>query len=135
MKAKAPAATPEQYLASAPAIHRKDLVELDALIRQSAPNLKPYIQSGMLGYGRYTYKYATGREGQWFTIGLSSRKRHISLYVCATDAGQYVPEKYKELLPKASIGKSCVRFRRLSDLDRRVLDKMIRHAAKASPQA
>jgi len=135
MKTKTPVLTPEKYLASVPAVHRKDVAELDALIRKSAPGLKPYIQSGMLGYGQYSYKYGTGREGQWCTIGLSSRKKYISLYVCAVDGGQYVPERYKDALPKADIGKSCVRFKRLSDVDRTVLDKMIRHAAKVAPKA
>ena len=30
-------------------------------------------------------------------------------------------EKYKEALPKANIGKGCVRFKRLSDLDEAAL--------------
>src|SRR6476469_4525292 len=106
MKKSSSPKTPEEYLATVPPAHRRDVAELDALIRKNAPQLAPYIQSGMLGYGRYSYKYEAGREGHWCTIGLSSRKKYISLYVCATDGGQYVPEGYKDLLPRASIGKS-----------------------------
>ena len=71
------------------------------------------------------YKYASGREGDWFRIGVASNKNYISLYICAG------AERYKEALPKASIGRGCVRFKRLGDLDRAALKKMIRETAKA----
>jgi hypothetical protein len=47
----------------------------------------------------------------------------------AADGKTYVAEKFKEQLPKASIGKSCVRFKRLSDLDEATLAKLIREGA------
>jgi hypothetical protein len=41
-----------------------------------------------------------------------------------------VAEGFKEALPKASIGKSCVRFKRLSDLDPAALTRLIEAGAK-----
>jgi hypothetical protein len=71
----------------------------------------------MLGYGRFHYRYATGREGDASLIALASRKQYISLYVLCADENGYLAEQYVERLPKASIGKSCVRFKRVSHVD------------------
>ncbi len=52
-----------------------------------------------------------------------------SLYCLAADSRGYVAERFKERLPKASIGKSCVRFKRLSDLDEDGLRELLRLTA------
>ena len=96
-----------------------------------APDLEPRIQSGMLAYGTYRYRYSTGREGEWFPIGLASQKRYISLYVIATLGDRYLAETYVDRLPKADIGRSCVRFKRLTDVDERLLEQLIRAGAAA----
>ena len=89
----------------------------------------------MIGYGRYHFRYASGREGDWCLLGLASHKRYMSLYVTAEDGkGGYLAEAYRDRLSKADIGKSCVRFRRLEDLDQEVLREMLREAA-TSPAA
>ncbi len=124
------ATTPEAYLEALEEPRRSDIRALHELIRATAPGLEPRIASGMLAYGRYTYHYASGRSGEWFPIGLASQKRYISLYVTATDGGSYLAEAYRERLPKADIGKSCVRFKRLADLDREALVELISAGAK-----
>lgn len=124
------ARTPEEYIAELQEPRRGEIAQLDTLIRKTVPKLEPHIRSGMLGYGTYHYKYASGREGDWFRIGLASNKNYISLYACAADEQGYVAERYKERLPKASIGKSCVRFKRLEDLDLKVLKELLRETAK-----
>ena len=93
--------------------------------------LEPTMEFGMLGYGKFHYKYATGREGDWMKIGIANNKQYISVYCCAADEDGYVAEQFKERLPKANIGKSCVRFKRVSDLDEDVLRELIRKSAKA----
>ena len=100
------------------------------MIRKRAPELDPHMRSGMLGYGSYPYRYASGKEGEWFVIGLANQKRYISLYVCAADEQGYLAERFADRLPKADIGKSCVRFKRLSDLDPDIVGEMIAEAAK-----
>ncbi len=124
------ARTTEEYLAELSEPRRSEIARLDKLIRQTVPGLDPHIRSGMLGYGTYHYKYASGREGDWFRIGLASNKNYISLYACAADERGYVAERYKERLPKASIGKSCVRFKRLADLDLEVLKELLKETAE-----
>lgn len=134
MKGQLNVSTPAAYIAKVDEARRADIEALDALIRKSAPKLEPFVHSGMLAYGPWHYKYASGREVDWFRIGLASNKNYISLYICAGDDRGYVAERYKEALPKASIGRSCVRFKRLSDLDLAVLKKLIAEGAKTPAQ-
>ncbi|HZN42839.1 MAG TPA: DUF1801 domain-containing protein [Actinomycetota bacterium] len=125
------AKTPEQYIRQLEEPRRDEVRRLHELIRKTAPKLEPYMESGMIGYGRYHYRSASGREGEWCLLGLASRKRYISFYVVAEDGmGGYLAESYRDRLPKADIGRSCVRFKRLDDLDEKVLREMIRAAAK-----
>ena len=132
MKGQLDVSTPEGYIAKLDEPRKTEIAALDALIRKVAPKLKPFIHSGMLAYGPMHYKYASGREGDWFHIGLASNKNYISLYVCACDEQGYLAERYKEALPKARIGKSCVRFKRLGDLDQGALKKLIREGSRSA---
>jgi len=124
--------TPEQYIAQLEEPRREQVGRLNDLIRTTVPELEPYMESGIIGYGRHHFRYATGREGDWCLLGLASHKRYISLYVTAEDGkGGYVAEGYRDRLPKADIGKSCVRFRLLDDLDQEVLRELVREAASS----
>ena len=126
--------TPKEFLAALPEIQKKDAIALDKMIRAEAPKLKPVvIPSGMglfLGYGKYPYKTKAGKTGDWFTIGISSRKQGLSLYICAVENGKYLAEVYKKKLPKADIGKSCIRFKKLTDLDEETLRQLLREAQR-----
>jgi len=129
MKGQLKVSTPAEYIAKLKEPRRAEVAALDALIRKTAPRLKPFIHGGMLGYGPFHYKYASGREGDSFRIGVASNANYISLYICASDGKEYVAERYKKALPKANIGRSCVRFKRLGDLDPGALKKLIREGA------
>ena len=131
MHGKSNAKTPDEYIAQVDDARRDDIRKLHELVREAAPDLEPTMDFGMLGYGRFHYKYKTGREGDWMKVGIANNKRYISLYCCAIDQDGYVAERFKDRLPKADIGKSCVRFKRLSDLDEDVLRELIRATSKA----
>lgn len=128
MKASSNATTPRQYLDALGEPRKSQIAELDALIRKTAPSLTPFVHAGMLAYGPYHYVYESGREGGWFVVGLSSRKNYISLYVCAVADGKYLAENYKKQLPKASIGKSCIRFKKPEEVDAKVLKEILKKA-------
>ena len=125
------ASTPEEYIARLDEPRSGQIRALHDLIRATVPNLEPHIEAGMIGYGRYHYRYATGREGDWFVVGLASNKNYISLYVSGVADGQYVAESYKDRLPRANIGKSCVRFRKMEDLDTNTLRNLLQEGAQA----
>ena len=117
MKGQLNVKTPAEYIAAVDAKRRPDIAALDALIRKHAPKLEPVIMGGMLGYGPFHYRYASGREGDACKLSIASNASYISLYCFAADAKGYVAERYVDRLPKASIGKACVRFKKLADLD------------------
>jgi len=129
MKGNTLATSPEQYLEELEEPRKGELLHIHQLIRATVPDLEPFMISGMIGYGRFHYKYASGREGDWCKVALASQKNYISMYCCAADDRGYVAERYRERLPKASIGKSCVRFKRLADLDEAVVQELLRETA------
>ena len=135
MKGKTNAKTPEQYIASVEDSRRDDIQALHDMVRSEAPELEPTMEFGMLGYGKFHYKYATGREGDWMKLGVANNKRYISLYCCSADERGYVAERYVDRLPKADIGKSYVRFKRLSDLDETALRELLRETAEGDYSA
>ena len=126
-------AAADEYIAALDEPRRGDVRRLHELVRETLPDLEPHVESGMIGYGSYHYKYASGREGDAAIIGLSSRKQYISLYVnCAYDGG-YVAERYAGRLPKADIGKACVRLKRTDDVDLGVLRELLTEAGRLAP--
>jgi len=106
MKGQLRVFTPAEYIAKLEEPRKSEVAALDSLIRKLAPGLAPFVHIGILAYGPWHYKYASGREGDWFHIGVASNQNYISLYVCATDGKTYVAEKFKKALHKAKIGKS-----------------------------
>ena len=129
------AKTPQEYMDLISDPERKEeIIKLDKLIKKTAPDLDVFILAGMIGYGKFHYKTKSGREGDWAMISLASQKNYISVYVCATNGQKYITEDYKVRLPKASIGKSCVRFKRTSDIDLEALEELIKKGVEMMKQ-
>jgi uncharacterized protein YdhG (YjbR/CyaY superfamily) len=109
---------------------RKKTVEfLHGYIQKTAPSLKPHFAYNMLGYGSFKYKNYKKEIIDWPTVALASQKNYISLYVCSVEGGEYIAEKNKDKLGKVSVGKSCIRFKKLEDLNLDELGKVIKKAA------
>lgn len=125
------AKSPQEYIDLITEPRKSDIQFLDELIKKILPHLERKMWGSIVGYGSYHYKYKSGREGDWFIVGLASQKNYISLYVCAVKNGKYVAETYKDKLPKASIGKSCIRFKSLKDIDLDILKKVIKEGVEA----
>ena len=119
------ATTPQEYIEKISEPRNTEVKKLYEFIRDVIPDQKPHILYGMIGFGTYHYKYASGREGEWSVVCLASQKNYISIYICATDGKQYIAEKYKDLLPKANIGKSCIRIKKIDDINLKALKKII----------
>lgn len=113
---------------------RSELRTLHELIRATLPTLE--VQAGAkqgIGYGPFHYRYASGHEGDAFQVSLVARKAAISLYVLSVVDGDYLAPRYAERLPKASIGKSCVRIKRVADIDLEALAELLREAGRYPP--
>ncbi len=120
----------EQYFAQLPEDRRKILEQLDKLIRQNAPNLKPVFSYNMPGYGAFKYTNYKKEVIDWPTIAIASQKNYVSLYICAVEDNEYIAEKFKADLGKVSVGKSCIRFKKLEDLNMDTVVKVIKRAAQ-----
>ena len=77
----------------------------------------------MVGYGRYHYRYASGREGDFLATGFSPRKASLSIYIMPgyQDYGDILGR-----LGKHKLGKSCLYVNKLDDIDLDVLAALIR---------
>lgn len=124
------AKTPEEYIDLIEEPRRSEIIKLHKFIQKCVPDLKPHILYGMIGYGTYHYKYASGREGDWSVVILASQKNYISVYACGARDGKYIAESHKKYFPKANIGKSCIRFKTVDDIDLKVLAKIIKESEK-----
>lgn len=123
----------DQYIGMIKEPRKSEIIKLHELIKKSVPKLKSYFAYNMIGYGQFHYKSKSGREGDWPLISIASQKNYISVYVCASDGKQYVAEKYKKELPKASIGRSCIRFKKTEDIDLEVLKKILIEGQNLKP--
>lgn len=120
----------KEYLEAVPK-ERKELINfLHDFIQKSAPKLKTHFAYNMLGYGSFKYLNHRKEEIDWPIIALANQKNYISVYVCAMDSGEYLAEKNKDKLGKVSVGKSCIRFKKLEDVNLDVLKDVIQAAAK-----
>jgi hypothetical protein len=103
------------------ATKRKDSKELIELI-QSATGKPPKMWGpSIVGFGKYRYKYESGREGEICLIGFSPRKPALVLYL------GFALEQ-KELMAKLGkykTGKGCLYIKQLDDIDRKVLKQLV----------
>jgi hypothetical protein len=120
---------PDAWLADLDDVRRPQLEELDARIRRLAPGARRYVDRGFLSYGRYAYRSRSGRSGDWMCVALASNKQYISLY-----AGPIRLDDFVARLPKANLGRGCVRFKRLADVDLAVIDEVVRASMAADGQ-
>jgi hypothetical protein len=126
----------EEFLAALPAERRETMITLHQAIRKVAPKLGPFMTYGMgpspiIGYGKYHYKTASGREGDWFTIGLVAGKSGYALHVCVGGEGGYLVERNAAKLGKVKTGRSCINFKKIEDLNLAATMALVKQAAKS----
>ena len=118
-----------EYIAALEPERKAVIVFLDKFIQKISPRFKSHFAYNMLGYGSFKYKNYKKDVIDLPVIALASQKNYISLYVCATEDRKYIAEKYKDKLGKVSVGKSCIRFKKLEDLNLPELKKVLKKAA------
>lgn len=105
---------------------RQDALEIDAIMQRVTGTSGVMWGSSIIGYADLHYKSpATGREGDWFKVGFSPRKGKTTLYL------GFDVSKFQTLLDKLgphSIGKGCLYIKRLNDVDKSVLEQIIKAA-------
>ena len=113
---------------------RQDSREIVALMAQVTGETAQMWGDSIVGFGRYRYRYASGREGEWPLVGFSPRKQNLTLYIMA---GFDHYDELLERLGKYSTGKSCLYIKKLEDVDRAMLEALVRasveHMQKTNP--
>lgn len=84
---------------------------------------------GLVGYGHYHYRYASGRTGEYFMVGIGSRQKYIAIYANAADGHQYLVETFRDRLPGCKIGKSCIEVPDRASISDEVLAELTRQTA------
>lgn len=101
---------------------RSDCITIAAMMEKLTGSKPKMWGESIVGFGDYRYKYASGREGDWFLAGFSPRKQNLSIYIMG-----YL-EFYTELLEglgKYKNGKGCLYIKKLEDIDLNVLETLI----------
>lgn len=118
--------TPEEFIDTLDEPRRTQVQNLYDFIREEAPDYAPKMWNGMIGFGSFSYNTAAGKPGEFFRLGIGSNKASISFYCTSVNADhEYLAEKHKALFPKASVGKSCIRFRKFEDIELLAIKRMI----------
>lgn len=113
----------DAFLSSVPDQRRReDSIAVRQLMAEITGDPGAMWGSSIVGFGSYRYRYASGREGEWFAVGFSPRKQNLTLYIMDGFDG------YEALLSRLgtfSTGKSCLYVKRLSDVDLDVLSSLV----------
>ena len=101
---------------------REDCRTLMKIMRRITGSQAAMWGSSIVGFGSYHYRYASGREGDFFLTGFSPRKQNLTVYVMP-GFSQYGSLMQK--LGKHKLGKSCLYMKKLEDVDVQVLTSLI----------
>ena len=122
-KTKPTGASVKDYLAARGSEQqRADCQELMALLEKVTQQSPKMWGPSIVGYGSYRYTYESGRTGEAPLAGFAIRGRELVVYLMTEGSQQ------KALLPKLGkhrVGKSCLYFRQLADLDTAVLEQVV----------
>ena len=122
-KTKATSVSPESFIETIEHdVRRADakvLLDIFADVTQLVPRM---WGPSIIGYGRYHYKYESGREGEFMMTGFSPRKANQVIYIMP---GYTDHSAILDRIGKYKIGKSCLYINKLADIDLDVLRELI----------
>jgi hypothetical protein len=112
-----------QFLAAiTDAQQRADAETVIELMRELSECEPQMWGAGIIGFGSYHYVYESGRELDWFAVGLSPRARNLTLYIMSGFAEE---QELLARLGKYKTGKSCLYINKLAEVDREVLRELV----------
>jgi Domain of unknown function (DU1801) len=122
-KTKPTDASVEDYIAARGSDQqRADCRELIVLLKKITRQPPRMWGPSIVGFGSYRYTYESGHSGEAPLAGFAIRGRELVIYLIAEQ------DQQKALLSKLGphkMGKSCLYFKRLADLDRSKLEKLV----------
>ena len=128
LKTKVNDASVRKFLDSIPdETKRKDTYMIFEMLQKATRTEPKMWGSSIIGFDVYHYVGKSGREGDWFLAGISPRKQALTLYMaCGWEHNAELLAK----LGKHSLGKGCLYIKRLEDVNRSVLKRLITEAVK-----
>ena len=106
---------------------REDARAVLALMKRITGEEPKMWGPSIVGFGSWTYTYASGRTGDWPIAGFSPRKQALTLYVMP---GFEKDADLMKRLGKHKTGKSCLYLNRLADVDAGVLEELVRRSVE-----
>jgi Domain of unknown function (DU1801) len=101
---------------------RQDCIALVKLFRRVTQYSPKMWGPSIIGFGSYHYKYESGREGDMCLTGFAARSNELVVYLTASGKNQ---EALLAKLGKHRVGKACLYFRGLKDIDTSILGRLI----------
>jgi hypothetical protein len=127
-KTKANNASVADYIASrANEGQRSDCKALMSILKYVTGEKPRMWGPSMVGYGSCRYTYESGRTGDMFLAGFAIRGRDLVVYLMAEGSEQ---KALLAKLGKHKMGKSCLYFKRLADVDKTVLQKLVANSVR-----
>lgn len=102
---------------------RNDCISLLYMFEELTGEKPMMWGESIIGFGRYHYKYASGREGDWFLTGFSPRKQNLTIYITS---GFEPFEDILKHLGRYKTGASCLYVKRLSDINSEKLELLVK---------
>ncbi|MCL3862207.1 DUF1801 domain-containing protein [Actinotalea sp. K2] len=106
-------------------VRRADAYVLVEMMSRATGQPPKLWGSSIVGFGRYHYVYATGREGDAAAVGFSPRKASTTVYLA--DGFEGYTDQLERLGPHTT-SVSCLYLKRLEDVDLTVLEEMVRRS-------
>jgi len=101
---------------------RRDCTALVKLMKRITGEPAAMWGPSIVGFGTYTYVYASGNSGDWPVAAFSPRKQDLTLYLLREFPGG--PALMKKL-GRFKTGKICLYLKSLADVDPAVLEELI----------
>lgn len=101
---------------------REDCRKIAAMMKTATGAEPKMWGANIIGFGERVLKYESGRELDWMMIGFAPRKANLTLYLTG---GESPDENLLAKLGNHKLGKGCLYFKRLSDVDAEVLSQLI----------
>jgi len=122
-KTKPTRASVDAYLASRASTEQLvDCKAIMAMCKRVTKQQPKMWGPSIVGYGSYNYTYESGRSGDACLAGFAVRGKELVVYLLAENPAQL---DLLANLGRHKMGKSCLHFKRLADLDAKVLEALI----------
>lgn len=114
-----------------------DAKQLARLMQESTGQEPVMWGRSIIGYGTYTYRYASGREGEWFRVGFAPRTKNLTIYLVTgfdeyADVSGYDPRPLLAKLGPHKTAKSCLYIKNMQEIDAAILQQLIKEVYQYS---